>query len=215
MSSAFGLAICEKIVREMGGSMEVQSHLGAGTTVRFTAQFRTLATQPPERPHAVVHKAGCSAARPLTILVADRNMVSRRLTTVLLESNGHLVREASDCSQVLDLLSREMLDLVLLDLDTAPADAIELTRTISGAETDGLSTPVYALVTAGSTADRDAYREAGIHGFLNKPVELDAILNIIAAIALRPAPSHSVVPPYAKSTVERGREEADLSLHLV
>jgi DNA-binding response OmpR family regulator len=125
-----------------------------------------------------------------------------------------VVREASDRSEVLGLFSRETFDLVLLDLETAPADGIELTCALCDFEADGLNTPVYALVSPASAADRDAYRKAGIHGFLNKPVEIDAILNIIAAIALRPVQSR-VAPQHARRAAEPRREEVSLSLRAV
>ena len=210
MTSAFGLAICEKIVRMMDGSMEVQSHLGAGTVIRFTAHFQTL----PEHNFAApvsqaTEHANCSAARSLAILLADGNAISRRLTKVLLESAGHYVHEAGEASQVLPLFSQGAFDLVLLDLEMGPPDGLEVARSLRPAEGNSFHTPIYALVHSAATADRDECRAAGIQGFLAKPVEIDAVLNIVAAIALRPLPA-----PPASLQSKRTEETADQAVSL-
>ncbi len=190
MTSAFGLAICEKIVSMMGGSMEAQSHIGAGTTVRFTAQFQMLPAFKVAQPvQSAPEHAACSAARSLTVLLADENAISRRLAKVLMEAAGHTVHEASSGSEVFTLFSHGPFDLVLLDLEmAAPSDGVEVTRAIRAGETLDSRTPIYALICSAATADREACRSAGIDGFLSKPVEIDAVLNIVAAIASRPLP---------------------------
>jgi len=192
MASAFGLSICQKIVERMGGSIEVQSHLGAGTTVSFTARFQTivdLPPAPPSRPTAA--QTACSAARSLTILIADETAASRHLTKSLLESAGHVVYEAADGAEVFPLFARESFDLVLVDMDRAKSDGLEIVQLVRAAEPSDSRTPIYALVSFAAPADRERCRASGIDGFLAKPLDIDAVLNIIAAIASRPVPAFS------------------------
>ncbi len=102
MMSAFGLPICEKNVSLMGGTLEVQSHLGMGTAIRFTAKFQEIVEERPVQVHQRENALPvCSAARPLSILLADQNTISRRLTKGILESAGHRVYEAAEGEQVL------------------------------------------------------------------------------------------------------------------
>jgi signal transduction histidine kinase/ActR/RegA family two-component response regulator len=182
-TSAFGLAICYKLVKMMGGDMEAQSLPGAGTTIHFTASFKSVAplTLPPDASESV-------SLRKLAILVAEDNAVSRRLARSVLESAGHTVVEAADGQQVVPLFAQGKFDLVLMDIEMPHMDGFEATRSIRASERRGLHTPIYALTALVSPADRERCRAAGMDGFLSKPIDVDSVLNIAAALASRPAP---------------------------
>jgi signal transduction histidine kinase/ActR/RegA family two-component response regulator len=183
-TSAFGLAICHKLVRMMGGEMEVQSHLGAGTTISFTACLQIAATPAAASAPGLADQA---AGRVLSILVAEDNAVNRHLAKTLLESAGHTVVAAADGQQVVALFAERPFDLVLMDIEMPHVDGCEASRSIRATERAGSRTPIYALTALVSSADRDRCRAAGMDGFLSKPIEIDAVLNIVAALASRPA----------------------------
>jgi signal transduction histidine kinase/ActR/RegA family two-component response regulator len=184
-TSAFGLAICRKLVHMMGGEIDVQSHIGAGTTIHFTACFESAGTPTLAGAPGLGDQ---SAGRVLSILVAEDNAVSRHLAKTLLESAGHSVVEAADGRQVVPLFAERHFDLVLMDVEMPHMDGFEATRGIRAAERAGSRTPIYALTALVSPADRDRCRAAGMDGFLAKPIDIDSVLNIVAAIASRPAP---------------------------
>jgi signal transduction histidine kinase/CheY-like chemotaxis protein len=182
-SSAFGLGISQRLVGMMGGTIEAQSMLGAGTTVEFTACFETIRT-----PQSAAHspQAGHSdRARGLSVLVAED---TRILAKALLDTNQHTVIEASDGHQMLPLFTEHPIDLVLMDVDLPHVDGIATIRKIRAAERPGSHALLYALTANTSAADRDLLRAAGLDGFLSKPVDIDSFLNIVAAVAsFRPA----------------------------
>jgi len=189
----------------MGGSMEVQSRLGAGTIVRFTGQFQTLAERTPTTV-AAVKETVCSAARPLTILLADQNAISRGLTKVLLESSGHLVREAAHGEELLSAFVPEAFDLVLMDLEIDSGGGLTVAQRLRALERSDAHTPIYALLNPAMAIDRDSCRAAGVHGFLSKPVEMDAVMNIVAAIALQAKPERKrPAPTVMPSESDEGR----------
>jgi CheY-like chemotaxis protein len=186
-SSAFGLGISQRLVGMMGGTIEAQSLLGAGTTVEFTACFET-ARAPQIVPHApqTGHQNG---ARGLSVLVAEDAGI---LAKALLAANQHTVIEANDGRQMLPLFAERPVDLVLMDIDLPHVDGMETTRKIRAAERPGSHALIYALTANTSATDRDNLRAAGMDGFLSKPVDIDSFLNIVAAVASyspRPAPS--------------------------
>jgi two-component system, sensor histidine kinase len=182
-SSAFGLGISQRLVGMMGGTIEAQSMLGAGTTVEFTALFE-IARTPQFVPHTS-QTGPADRARGLSVLVAED---SRVLAKALLAANHHTVIEASDGQQMLPLFAERPVDLVLMDVDLPHVDGIETTRKIRAAERPGSHALIYALTANTSATERDNLRAAGLDGFLSKPVDIDSFLNIVAAVAsFRPA----------------------------
>jgi signal transduction histidine kinase/ActR/RegA family two-component response regulator len=181
-SSAFGLGISQRLVGMMGGAIEAQSMLGAGTTVEFTVSFE-IARAPQIAPHPQIGHA--NRARGLSVLVAEDTRV---LAKALLAANHHTVIEASDGQQMLPLFAERPVDLVLMDIDLPHVDGIETTRKIRAAERPGSHALIYALTANTSATERDNLRAAGLDGFLSKPVDIDSFLNIVAAVAsFRPA----------------------------
>ncbi|HMJ62299.1 MAG TPA: ATP-binding protein [Bryobacteraceae bacterium] len=189
-SSAFGLGISQRLVGMMGGTIEAQSMLGAGTTVEFTVSFET-ARAPQIVPHSP-QTGPANRARGLSVLVAED---TRILAKALLDANHHTVIEAGDGQQMLPLFAERPVDLVLMDIDLPHIDGIETTRKIRAAERPGSHALIYALTANTSAAERDSLRAAGLDGFLSKPVDIDSFLNIIAAIAsFSPRPAASSPP---------------------
>lgn len=182
-SSAFGLGISQRLVGMMGGAIEAQSLLGAGTTVEFTVCLE-VAQAPQPAPHSAA-TSHANRARGLSVLVAED---ARILAKALLDANRHTVIEARDGQQVLPLFSQHAVDLVLLDIDLPHVDGMETTRKIRAAERPGSHALIYALTANASPAEREGFRAAGMDGFLAKPVDVDSFLNIISAVAsFRPA----------------------------
>jgi signal transduction histidine kinase/ActR/RegA family two-component response regulator len=182
-SSAFGLGISQRLVGMMGGAIEAQSLLGAGTTVQFDVCFDVVAT-PLVAPHSP--QAGDTArAHGLSVLVAED---ARILAKALLDANRHTVIEAGDGQQVLPLFAQRPVDLVLMDIDLPHINGLETTRKIRATERPGSHALIYALTANTSSADRNSLRAAGLDGFLAKPVDIDSFLNIVAAVdSFRPA----------------------------
>ncbi len=183
-SSAFGLGISQRLVGMMGGTIEAQSMLGAGTTLHFEVSFETAAP-PPAAPH-VDQPARLNGTRGLSVLVAEDTRV---LAKALLDGGKHTVIEAGDGQQVLPLFAERPVDLVLLDIDLPHIDGMETTRKIRVAEQPGSHALIYALTANTSPAERTRFRAAGLDGFLSKPVDVDSFLNIVAAVSHAPRPT--------------------------
>lgn len=192
-SMAFGLAICQRLVGMMGGKMDVQSRIGAGTTISFTADLESL--EPLCQPHSVAIEPVQKQVRPSTapsrsisLLIADENPVSRRLVKALLESAGHSVSEVADGNRLVPAFLAQSHDLILLDVDSFSSDGFGAAAEMRAVQPPGTHTPIFALSTVITQADRERARKAGIDGFVSKPVDIDSILNIISAMAVRSLP---------------------------
>jgi len=185
-----GLAISRKLVNLMGGTIELRSQVGAGSTFQFTAWFQktnaaleTEKRSEPSRP----------AKTHLAILVAEDNAVNRRLVTKVLESAGHRVIPALNGKDAVTLFQSAPADLILMDIEMPQMDGVEATRVIRASGQDGARVPIYALTAHAMAADRERCFAAGMDGYITKPIEVDAVLKLVAEIAVS-SPSAEVVP---------------------
>jgi two-component system, sensor histidine kinase and response regulator len=135
-----------------------------------------LKTFPP-----VLERRGPRSAAALHVLLAEDNIVNQRLASRLLEKRGHRVTIANNGQEALNLLDRTSYDLVLMDVQMPLVDGLEATKLIRDRETGtGAHQPIVALTAHAVKGDEERCREAGMDGYLAKPIrpqELDAILD--------------------------------------
>ena len=120
------------------------------------------------------------AAVSLRILVAEDNAVNQKLVARLLEKRGHSVKVVANGREALDSLEQESYDLVLMDVQMPEMDGFEATGELRKREKQtGLHTPIIALTAHAMKGDRERCLEAGMDGYLSKPIraqELDDLL---------------------------------------
>jgi len=143
------------------------------------------ATEPVEKP--------ASAADGLSVLVAEDNEINALLIRALLTRLGHRTVIATNGEAALDswLAARTAespYDLVLMDIQMPQLDGIEVAKRIRACEADqpGRRTPILALTANTRSEDRDACFEAGMDGFLVKPLDRDKLAEALAGLTAAP-----------------------------
>jgi len=164
--AGLGLRIAAQLVKLMEGEIWLESAAGEGSRFHFTASFATV-------PRAVAAPpADCpDAPRPGTILLAEDNYINQVVTTRVLEKHGHRVLVGANGRLALEILQREPIDLVLMDIQMPEMDGFQATRAIrEQEEATGAHLPIIALTAHEVQGYRQKCLEAGMDEYLSKPV---------------------------------------------
>jgi len=134
----------------------------------------------------VLHPSGVTAvetpeaSRSLRILLAEDNPVNQKLALRLLEKRGHSVLVAGDGQEALALLEAHAVDLILMDLQMPRMNGIEATKAIREKGRNGCaSTPIVAMTACALASDRQRCLDAGMNGYLSKPVRAAELYEMI------------------------------------
>jgi PAS domain S-box-containing protein len=140
---------------------------------------------------AVPVKVEAKGGRNLHILVAEDNAVNRLVAVKTLENAGHSVAVAVNGQEALDFVAREAFDLVFMDVQMPVMGGFEATALLREKEKGtGRRQPIVAMTAHAMKGDRERCLEAGMDGYVAKPMhrkELDAA--IAAACGGEPQPA--------------------------
>jgi len=118
-------------------------------------------------------------ARSLEILVAEDNAVNRKLVTTLLQRRGHRVTAVENGAEAVTAIEGSSLrpfDVVLMDLQMPEMGGFEATHAIRAGESGGRHVPIVALTAHAMQGDRERCLEAGMDGYLSKPIDVNRLL---------------------------------------
>lgn len=196
--TGLGLAICSRLVRLMGGRIQVQSDPGEGSVFYFDVCLEVAEEERAdgmngsealmlrrEQPPIVDQRDSGENIEPLRILVAEDDPMSRKLATHLLEKMGHKVCSAENGQQALTVLDERSFDVILMDVEMPCIDGLEATGTIRERESvTGRHIPIIAMTGHATEEDRLKCFRAGMDGYVCKPVnrpELSAAIRDLTA----------------------------------
>jgi len=131
------------------------------------------------RPSAARNTAR-GAQRRLRVLVAEDNPVNQELVLHLLERRGHSAIVAENGKQAIAALEKHKFDLVVMDIQMPEMGGIEATEEIRRKEkSDGGHIPIFAMTAHAMPGDREKCLEAGMDGYIPKPIDPKLFTQII------------------------------------
>jgi len=188
--TGLGLEISRNLARLMRGDIAVHSRLGEGS--KFTFSLPLLSAEAAPTALAAARSDGTHAPRALHVMVAEDHPVNREYMGALLARLGHVAHFAFDGREALTAAATRRFDLVLMDLHMPHMDGIAATQAIRALPDANRSTvPILALTADAFEATEERCIEAGMNGFLRKPLkpqELDTALRRLFGAELAPAP---------------------------
>ena len=192
--TGLGLAISKRIVEAMGGSLRVESVYEKGSTFSFEIPLERVelegealsspATDEPKSSAPTVSNDDNERFASLRVLVAEDNAINRQVVGYLLQRLNVEAMMAHDGKEAVDLSAEYPVDLILMDLQMPEMDGLEATRYIL--QREAIKPPQIVAMTANALPeDRIRCREAGMTGFLPKPMLLDDLRKVLEEVLER------------------------------
>ena len=237
-SSGLGLTICQKICAAMGGDVRVDSEPGKGAEfhVSMLCGIRSDSGQEARKETAVkedstmlsstvetgawllsghmdadtlAERSTMAERMPLSILLADDYEVNRMVQHAQLEQLGYRADAVANGEEVLRALHARSYDVVLMDIRMPVMDGVEATRRIR-ARADGPQPYIVAMTASALAEDRRAFTKSGMDGYLPKPVEMPALIEVLEAAHIRREASPTPTPFSEEDMIEMSPVELDL-----
>ena len=180
--TGLGLAISDRIVRMLGGEIILESTPGKGSVFSFTINAAFSQSENAPIPLPLPEPAPASPVRTLRILVAEDHPINRELISLILESRGYTPDLAENGRLALEAALRQPYDLVLMDLQMPVMDGFQASREILSQVGAHERPTIYALTANVYPEDRQRAAEAGMLGFLAKPVNTQELFTVIDSI---------------------------------
>ena len=176
--TGLGLSISKSLVLMMGGSIELMSEVGVGSTFQLNI--------PCERVDLCAHSKKYSIDKkslvPCNILVAEDNSVNQLVIHQVLLNLGMRPKIVSDGKAAVEACKREEFELIFMDLHMPKLNGIEAAQMIHSDSSVKGNPTIVALSADAMSGSKEACLDAGMVDFVYKPFKIEEIVEVIANV---------------------------------
>ncbi|WOF75086.1 ATP-binding protein [Parvibaculaceae bacterium PLY_AMNH_Bact1] len=184
--TGLGLAICRELARLMDGDISVESTPGEGSKFSVSVPLARPNEDTVSPATDDVSTTQSSSAGEVTdswrILVAEDQPINAKLMTAIMGRLNHTLTIAPNGVEVIKELRKDDFDLILMDIQMPEMDGILATKVIRSSDEPWHDIPIIALTAHAMAGTRDTYLQAGMNGFVSKPISIDALVHEISTV---------------------------------
>lgn len=172
--TGLGLTVSKQMAELMGGTLDITSKKGEGTTVVFTVRLDMPRLNIITEEQKLIKD---DVDTNLKILYAEDNPVNQKLLSMMIKTMGIDIETAANGKIAWEMALTNQYNIILMDVQMPVMDGIEATKRIIA---DVRNRPIIVAVTANAgAADKMRCVEAGMNDFMAKPIKADELKHML------------------------------------